>query len=494
MLKQDLTRNDSIRIEKCYPQNRVRIALNKRIKSLVTQQESQIITEKKDSSSFHDNSNSTFNLNTQTNFFAKKKKGPNAMGEITNYIFGDKTKLLKGSNFNDTKEYEFLYYQYKVNCGLQCIFSFMSMCSAIIEYEGYASDKGDISSILASVVCMISSFFLWATIIFEFFIDCKILNQTKKLPEKIWRKYSKNVLKLIASLVLFFIHPSPMTHWVITTTHNDKYNIDVEIPINAYFTMICLFRCWFFIKFYLVNSSYSQPRTQRICEMNGFDTNLNFALKSSMSRSPFNFYSILFIIIISICSYGIRIFERGLDKESDLVFNNFWNCVWCLVITMTTVGYGDYIPSSAMGRIFVIFSCFCGVFLLSMLIVAITNILNIRGNEKNIYLILERVDLMEEKDILAARLVSRYVKLLKLVKKNKQHAHHHKKQRDELLFSLFRFKEKCKEIDSTFPSYSNFDNIVDNLHFLERNVDSIQEKYATLNNIVKKISNKLNAN
>lgn len=273
------------------------------------------------------------------------------------------------------------------------------------------------------------------------------------------------------------------------------------VSYNAILSMFCLLRFWFILKYILVNSEFYSPRIQRICQMNNFEPNIFFSMKSIMIKTPYKMYTILFIIVLAYCTFCLRIFERELDPYSGLNFGSYWNTIWCLIITMTTVGYGDFYPSSFMGRIIGIISCMSGVFLISMLIVAITNILDFKGCEKNVYVIMDRIELMEEKDMLASKLLGKYLKIINLSKKSAKIVSDSDKvkferQRDKLresfLITLFDFKEKCKEYDSTFPSYSNFDIIAENLEYLETTMESLSGKYDNLRITVETILKKLN--
>lgn len=49
--------------------------------------------------------------------------------------------------------------------------------------------------------------------------------------------------------------------------------------------------------------------------------------------------------------------------------------MWYVIVTMATVGYGDYWPTSYLGRIVGMISCFWGVFTLSTMVVILNNLL-----------------------------------------------------------------------------------------------------------------------
>lgn len=46
--------------------------------------------------------------------------------------------------------------------------------------------------------------------------------------------------------------------------------------------------------------------------------------------------------------------------------------MWCIIITMTTVGFGDFYPSTHLGRFIGVLACFWGTFLVSLMVVSLT--------------------------------------------------------------------------------------------------------------------------
>jgi len=69
----------------------------------------------------------------------------------------------------------------------------------------------------------------------------------------------------------------------------------------------------------------------------------------------------------------------------DMNWNDIWNGFWCVVITMTTVGFGDYYPRNILGKTIIVISCFLGTFLISMMVAALTYIIEFNNQEAVAY-------------------------------------------------------------------------------------------------------------
>jgi len=65
--------------------------------------------------------------------------------------------------------------------------------------------------------------------------------------------------------------------------------------------------------------------------------------------------------------------------------------MWNMVITMTTIGYGDYSAQSHMGRLIAIIIAFWGVFYVSLFVVALNNMLLFTSPQNKAFMLLTRL-------------------------------------------------------------------------------------------------------
>ena len=184
-----------------------------------------------------------------------------------------------------------------------------------------------------------------------------------------------------------------------------------------------------------------------------------------------------------VCSYDLRIFERYFDEFNDSNLGNYLNDLWCVFITMTTVGYGDISPKSLFGRIIIIISCMFGVFLVGLMVVSVTSYLNIVGVESNVYRILLKSNKMEYRNDLAFKAIAQYLKSINEVKKERNMASNDvflnkviSNQKKQINNHLKNFKVADYDFLQTIPSLNEYDNISDHLRFLEENMSKNQDK------------------
>jgi hypothetical protein len=135
------------------------------------------------------------------------------------------------------------------------------------------------------------------------------------------------------------------------------------------------------IRFILSMSRFRNSRMQRLCHIYGTEASFMFATKAFKNDSPYIFITFSLTVPLIICSYSLRIFERPMIPTSQFDFSSISNCIWCIIITMATVGYGDYFPISNLGRTIGILACLWGVFIVSIFVVTLNGLLEFSRSE-----------------------------------------------------------------------------------------------------------------
>lgn len=90
---------------------------------------------------------------------------------------------------------------------------------------------------------------------------------------------------------------------------------------------------------------------------------------------------------VAILSYIIRIFEifYSLHPETESYFNreaHIFDVVYFIIITLTTVGYGDIQPRTVPGKIIIMFTAIWGAVLISLIVVMVSKIFEMTENQE----------------------------------------------------------------------------------------------------------------
>jgi hypothetical protein len=125
--------------------------------------------------------------------------------------------------------------------------------------------------------------------------------------------------------------------------------------------------------------------------MNGCEAEEMFAIKSLMKQRPFTLISAALMLSIFFFGYQLKVFEGPLSAVSGQNFNLLTNCMWNVIITLTTTGFGDIYPKSLLGRSIGLVICFWGTFMVSFFVVTVNNMLTFSAAEEKSFNLLLRL-------------------------------------------------------------------------------------------------------
>jgi hypothetical protein len=167
---------------------------------------------------------------------------------------------------------------------------------------------------------------------------------------------------------------------------------EVIYSLSMFLFAGCMIRLYIVIKFMKYWSQFTNEKALRMFKLFNNKLIYVFFYKTSIKEYSFIALAVIFFAFIYLSSLIFKIFEHynplgHLDNET-IKFSYFLNCLWYLVVTMTTsksvltiVGYGDYTPITMIGRIIGVCCCITGIILTAL--VVFTLMVYIQFTEEN---------------------------------------------------------------------------------------------------------------
>jgi len=187
--------------------------------------------------------------------------------------------------------------------------------------------------------------------------------------------------------LVFLIWPIPYYDFIIIIQTINPENNGV-VPVYYLFSDFILafmwIRCLFILRASFNYTIFMDIYSKKLCKSYGFTANVRFAFKCLLTSNPgYTVGTVLFFSVL-ILAYLLRIFEMPYGLDFGIItWNSYFTAIWCIVITMTTVGFGDVVPRTVPGRLIVIFAALWGTFLISILILSVGNIFNLSKQEQS---------------------------------------------------------------------------------------------------------------
>lgn len=298
-----------------------------------------------------------------------------------------------------------LYRKIYIEEAISSFYTVSAIVTAIIHYE--CNKYNDFESLTIFSLCLVSIFnvlFCFSSIVRNY-LNFKLRISTQELTNRDRFVDQYNFKYMVAEIILAIFGPNYGFHIIDFTTDISWNLVEVNYDVNHILIVIQIFRIYTFLRFILASTAFGDERAHRVAKMMGQKINSLFNIRCLFYYHPLKLISYTFVISIIALAYMVKILEGPVFKVSKraqdnlIDFNLMENCLWNILVTMTTVGYGDFYPLTNMGRAVLIMTAFLGSILISLLTIITGSKLTLSDTEQTIFDFSERLDARQDKDL-----------------------------------------------------------------------------------------------
>ena len=228
-------------------------------------------------------------------------------------------------------------------------------------------------------------------------VEFNYSKMTSEIPISLgfWSTKLPKILLIEFLFSLFFQNPF---------YENITYNISMisgypdivyTYSVNDLMAMASIIRAVFSFRYIKHLSVYNNNSSRRICTIMQNKCDLFFEAKCYIAEHPLKTILIVFVVAIMNFAYLIRIAEFENPFRD---FTNYYNCLWYTSITMSTVGYGDYVAIGASGRILSFIVALLGILIIELITVVAAKRLEMKNIESKTFELYLKISVKEKVD------------------------------------------------------------------------------------------------
>ena len=285
-------------------------------------------------------------------------------------------------------------------------------------------------------------------------------------------------------MIFALLHPNYFTKNKVFTTNKSYYIVETQYEINDMLLVVLITRIYVIFRHLISNSRFYSARSARIAKLIGSEVNKLFVIKCYVLMNPIQFLIVCTGSFIVSTAYLLRIAE-GAAYNEDMGLNdyrNYLNCAWNVIVTMTTVGYGDYYPITNLGRLVNIFVSIWGTFLTSLMVVALQNLLVFTDNEDKAFNYgkkQEQKEMFEKHSVKLFKAAFKYNNAKRRYKKASElnlSKAQLDKLRKEIDIALNKRAKAWREYKNQFHFYRNTYEVLNETDLLKEKMDAFQNQ------------------
>src|SRR3990167_4133109 len=229
----------------------------------------------------------------------------------------------------------------------------------------------------------------------------------RKLSMNLKHQFRQNMVHTI----LIMIFPNDMFEAIPTFGASFDATIpDIPIIIDANMLahLVQLFKLYFIGRYFITQSMFYSQSALRICSIYNALHNWMFVVKCRMKKRPTTLLAMVLFAVIYSFAYALYIAEHQIlvraGKNPNI--DNFMTSVWLVVVTISTVGYGDVTPRTKLGRTITMVAALSGMVLFSLMTNSLTTELLLTPDEALSFGIIHKLAIVSQKESNSASMIT----------------------------------------------------------------------------------------
>jgi hypothetical protein len=254
-------------------------------------------------------------------------------------------------------------------------------------------------------------------LVIRYKLEVRLLQIDDKLSNYDTIASSGLMLFLLFEMFICIIFYPPFINFVLS---GEMLGLLYVYNLNSIFSVIVMLKLYVSLRVITYTSRWNSETAIAICNKYRVKSGLQFTVKAEMKKRPSIILTFLLLVSLGLLGFTLRAFEYGIINPSSTALkgNNdlsfLANCFWVVIVTMTTVGYGDYFPRSHLGRFVGVIACIVGMLLLSLIVVSFSVITEFTQEEKKAFSKLKKLMAVNNMENKAANVIKNILLIKKL--------------------------------------------------------------------------------
>lgn len=221
--------------------------------------------------------------------------------------------------------------------------------------------------------------------------------QPLKPAERLKRRFLS--LGLAVELVVLMLFPYPYMSGGVEFEQHYREALGGNVYSNTFICYtggeIMLFfmfgRLFFLLRSIFECVPYQNALATEVSSAYQVKANIRFSIKCLFKMQPMWMILVLLLITLPLMAFLLRLAERPFSDISTMDLDTYSTALWCVAVTMATIGYGDYYPYTNSGRLICALTGAWGAVMFSVIVFVIQDGMDLTKRQHACFLQIRKV-------------------------------------------------------------------------------------------------------